>query len=122
MSVGAGAGADSGGDVDAGAGASAGVDEGAGASVGVGVGAGSEAVDRGGSVVGAVSLRVQATKTSATQADQIEADGLTDRQPKAAFVLGEHSIVSLLTIRVPSEAVRGRMASFPRVRGVQGPA
>jgi len=116
-----GGGAGAGAGVGAGAGAGAGADSGADASAGAGA-EGAEAVDLGGSVVVAVSLRVQAAKTSATQADQIESDGLTDRQPKAAFVLGEHSIVSLLTIRVPSGAVRGRMASFPRVRGVQGPA
>jgi hypothetical protein len=116
---GAGVGAGAGASADSGADASADADTGADADAGA---EGAEAVDLGGSVVVAVSLRVQAAKTSATQADQIESDGLTDRQPKAAFVLGEHSIVSLLTIRVPSGAVRGRMASFPRVRGVQGPA
>lgn len=67
----------------------------------------------GGSGAGAVSLRVQAAKTSATRADTIEADGLTVWQPKAAFVLGEHPIVSLLTIGVPSGGRRRSIGFVP---------
>ena len=66
---------------------------------------------------GAASLRVHATKTSATQAGMVEAEGLTDRERKAAFVLVEHSIVSLRTMGASSLALR----AVERLRS-RGPA
>jgi ABC-2 type transport system ATP-binding protein len=95
MSAGPGVGAGVGAASDAGVGA--GSDAGADASAGGGaaVGAGAEA----GVGVGAGCVRVHATKASVTQATVIEAGGLTGRERKAAFVHGEHPIVSLLTIR-----------------------
>jgi ABC-2 type transport system ATP-binding protein len=115
------------GDPDAGARASAEPDEegraeesvaapsGASAAAKPGVGAESSAQPgpssgghRGGSAMGAVSLRVHAAKTSATEADRVLMRGLTARQGKPAFVLVEHPIVSLLTIGAsgPSEPLR----------------
>jgi hypothetical protein len=65
------------------------------------VGAGpstSAEVDGGGSDVGALSRRVHAARTSATDAARIRECEFTTRQGKPAFVLMEHRIVSLLMI------------------------
>jgi hypothetical protein len=103
--AGAGAGADAGADADAGAGAGAGADAGAGAGADASAGAdaapgapfGFRSGEARGGICGAW-LRVHATKTSASHAT-IGTSLLTDPQGKPAFVLGEHPIVSLLTIR-----------------------
>jgi hypothetical protein len=82
---------------DASAGAESDADAEDDASAGSSAGFGLRSTPRGGAGVVAGSVRVHATKTSATQGAMTAARGLTDRQRKPAFVLVEHPIVSLLT-------------------------